>query len=127
MPPPEIAYRRQKVVVWYAEGRHGHYGEHRVNAPCELDARVDNNPSEGVDPDGNKVALTATMITDRQIPIGSAVWVGELADWLGTGSGADEDEILEVRTAQYTPDIKARFTRHTLGLARFRGEIPERR
>ncbi len=128
MPPPELSGRLQDAVLWESQGRQGHYGEHKVRPPVQILVRWQDGRSEAVDPDGNKIGLDATVVApDCEIPIGSIMWKGCLADWYGTGSGASELDMMEVRTRSTAPDIKNRFSFRTLGLARFRGELPELR
>ncbi len=46
------------------------------------------------------------------------MWLGELADWYGTGSVDTDDELMEVKTFSQTPDLKARVVYRTVGLMR---------
>ena len=124
MPPQEESHRLQKAVLWAKAGTDD-YGQHTVGDPVEIDVRWNARRRETADPKGNPLVLDADAVVDRVIAVGSRMWLGELADWLGTGSGADDEEIMEVMTYSETPDVKNRFSTRTVGLAHFRGSMSD--
>lgn len=94
-----------------------------VSMPQELRVRWIDGRSEAFDPQGQPTALDATVIVDREIPIGSIMWKGKLDDLLGT-AGPEDATLHQVVTVTYTPGIKARTTRRRVGLVRFRQTLP---
>lgn len=117
MPPIEQSYRRQKAVAWYATGASDAYGQPTVSAVgVELDVRWNDKASEALDPRGNTVRVDATVVTAVDIPIGSRMWLGKLADF----DAAAANRIMQVLTNNATPDLKARVYRRTVGLMRLR-------
>lgn len=131
MPPPELSYRRQKAVLWEAYGpregskRYDRYGQVKVIAPVEIEVRWITKQSEALDPQGNTITLDATVVSAQKIPIGSTMWLGELSDWYGTGSGGDDSEVMQVKTSDITVDLKGRVTRYEAGLMRYRDTLPD--
>ncbi len=124
MPPLETMDRHQTAVLWPAAGT-DEYGQPLTSSPQEISVRWNKNRSEGVDRDGTKITLDATVVTDVEVAFGSLLWLGELADWAGTGSAADpDDDVMVVKTRKTTKDLKGRNTRTTLGLVRFRNSLP---
>lgn len=127
MPPPELAHRHQKAVLWSAQEVRGRtvvdaYGEPKVNAPIEIWVRWVFGRTEITGTDGNTVAVDATAVVDRRIPEGSNMWLGSLADWLGTGSGDEETEVMYVQISSTAHDIKGRVVARTVGLMYFRND-----
>lgn len=125
MPALESSYRRQTAVLWevYAVDK---FNEPLRDTPVEIDVRWNTRQSEAADAQGNRVVLDATAVVGRAIPVGSLMWLGELADFVGTGTGSsgDDTEIMEVMTYSETPDLKARNVRREVGLAYFRDTMP---
>lgn len=125
MPTPEVAYLRQKAVLWPARF-YDDYGQPKIDSSVEIKVRWITKRSETLDPQGNTVQLDATVVVDRDIAIGSTMWLGKLADWYGTGSGGDASEVMQVVTFAKTPDLKGRAIRREVGLMRFRDSLPDR-
>ena len=125
MPHMELSYRRQKAVLWEATGVDD-YNEPIVSAPEELDCRWVNKRREMVGNDGTPIAVDATVVVDREIPINSLMWEGSLDDLpAGTSFTVADGQIMKVLLCNRTPDIKARVNRYTAGLMRFRDVLPE--
>lgn len=129
MPQMETAWRFQKAVV-FPKALADDYGEERTGTPFEVRVRWVHHRRKSMDAQGNTVMLDATVVADRVIDPGSKMWLGELADWYGTGSGSgDPDldtELMEVMSADVTSDVKNRNKRYTMGLRKYRYETPER-
>lgn len=125
MPAPEQTNRYQKAVLWMASGTDD-YGQPKTVAPVEIRVRWITKRTQVNDPQGNAVSLDATAVVDRKISPGSVMWLGEYADFLGTGSGSasDDTELHEVKTYDETPDLKGRLVYRTVGLARYRDALP---
>lgn len=102
-------------------------GEPIVNGtPIEIPVRWLHRRTKGTDPDGNLVALDAVAIVDRDIPIYSIMWLGAYSEFVGTGSGSAGmfTELMQVRTFDDAPDLKNRFIRRSVGLIRFKDQLP---
>ncbi len=123
MPPIEERDVWETVVLWPFTG-YGRDGQVTVGDPVEVEMAVRfsaGNLSERRDPNGNTVQISGTAVVLDDVAIGSRMWYGRLADWLGTGSTDDvDDQVHEVIGFDSEPDLKARFTRRTVTLARFR-------
>lgn len=119
MPAPETNARHQKAVLWPFTGVNNH-GAPTVGDPEQIIVRWVHSKRETLDPQGNTIALDATVIVDEDIAIGSEMWLGELEDWYGTGTAPDDSEVMTVKTFNKTPDIKGRVFRRELGLMRKR-------
>jgi hypothetical protein len=62
---------------------------------------------------------------DEDIDLGSLFWLGALADLPPGTSWADEENpLMEVATANKTPDLKGRVFRRTVGLTFWKGALP---
>jgi len=46
------------------------------------------------------------------------MWLGELADWYGSGSGTNDDEVMWVVRQINVPDIKNRVARREVWLSK---------
>lgn len=126
MPPLETSDRWQTATLWEYVGK-DRFGQPKVSStPIELDVRWNTARRLVLVPDGNKVALEAEAVVNRQIGIGSVLFLGALADWTGTGSGSagEESELWEVVTYDETPDLKGRNLRREIGLKKYRDTLP---
>lgn len=112
----------QKIVLWPFVS-YDSYGGFIVGPAHELSARWSRNRRETIDAQGTKIALDATVVVAQKIIVGSLVWLGELADWLGTGSAGDDSELMQVATYSETPDLRNKFIRREIGLVRYKDSV----
>ncbi len=124
MPPIETAYRRQTALLWRWLRVDGD-NEPIVDAPEEITVRWKWGQTQMAGPQGTPVGVDATVIVAEDIVIGSHMWEGTLDEWLGhsgsgSGSAGDYTFLMEVIASNFTPDLKNRNTRRTLGLRYFR-------
>ena len=124
MPAMETSFRRQKATLWAKVGVDA-YNEPTVSAPVVIKVRWVWVKKQVTDAEGNKRAIDATAVVNRDIATGSIMWLGELDDWVGTGSGGNDDELMEVVSYDETEDIKARNKRRTVTLAFYRDALPQ--
>lgn len=120
MPPVETFDLYQTAVLWRKAGRT------RDNEPVlgpaeEVDCRWVWKRVESVGPDGQPIALDGQVALECDVPDGSVMWLGELADF---DPAATDNRLMTVTTVSGTPDVKGRLTRHGYGLMRFRGTLP---
>ena len=120
MPPPESAHRNQKAVLWAADG-FDDYGVPKVDAAVEIDVRWDPNQSEAVDPQGNTIAVDATVVVGQDIAIGSRMWLGTLEDY---NALATAPQFMEVSRFDKTPNIKGRVFNRIVSLVNSSKELP---
>ena len=95
-------------------------GEPVHAAPVAVRCRWNDAPKLVLDKQGNTVALDATVVVRRDVPIGSLMRRGLLSAWLGSGSAADDNLLYEVKLFNETSDVKGRFKLRTVGLMRFK-------
>jgi hypothetical protein len=121
MPPFEVMDLNQTALLWEKTGDDLH-GEPVLAEPVEISVRWVWEDRVASGSQGNPVALDATVVVEIDVPWGSVLWEGDLDDWYSAGSAGAY--LMEVASLSTTPDIKNRHTRRTLGLTRFRGELP---
>ncbi len=125
MPPLETMDRKQEAVLWEVVGLDDQAQTLR-GAPVELLVRwtykrsFTRNASVGVGQVGDMIPVDAEVVVDRLVKVGSQMWLGKLVDWLGTGSGVADDEVMQVVNYHTATDLKNRFTRYRLSLAFYR-------
>ncbi len=70
---------------------------------------------------GQEVSISALVVVDQKVKVGSLIWKGSLLDWLGSGSADDrESELMEVLTYNETKDFSGMETRRTLACGFYR-------
>lgn len=136
MPPIEHEDLRHYALLWEpdgigTDGRTKHDAASQELSPLVMQGvRFVWRKSKGTDPNGDVVALDATLIASRVIPLQSLVWHGSQedleADLTGTGTGntlQPEADIYEVVTASHTPDQRLAVTRYEYGLRRYADQM----
>lgn len=126
MPRIETSNRYNTVVLCEKSGTDEYNNSTRL-APVEIQVRWEENQGEMLLPDGSTIAVDAYAAVNQNIPNGSILWLGTLADWVGTGSGSSDPQVdlMEVVGQRKVPDVKGRVYRRTLGLKRYKSSIPE--
>lgn len=119
MPSLERRHRYQAAVLWAKSGDDVN-AEPTFSAAIEIRVRWVKGRVETVNAQGNTISLDAQVVVDREIKVGSKMWLGPLADWYGTGSAGPDTEVLWVVNYHETPDVKARFAERSVDLSRFR-------
>ena len=123
MPGFESMDRYQPSVLLSKTGVDRH-NEPKFAAPVEILVKWNDNDTQATDSQGDKITLNATVVIDplQVVPIGSLMWLGSLDDWYVSGSGVDTSNLMEVKTAGEGLDLKGRFNRKTVGLAKYRND-----
>lgn len=122
MPDHERRDLYQIAVLW-SKVRNDRHGAPVVGAPVEIPVRWNDKRRESTDKDSAVISVDATVVVERQIAVGSNMWLGELEDWLGTGSGSGDavtDDVMQVISYNETLDIKGRCSRREVSLMRFK-------
>lgn len=117
MPAPEVSNRHQTAVLWEVDGYDSH-AEVTVGAPAAISVRWNNTQGRALDPQGNTVALDATVIVAQDVPVGSLMWLGTLAQLEAVGNTLTN--LMQARTVEKTPDLKGRVHFRQLGLVKYR-------
>lgn len=125
MPSPESDGRHQQCVLWKFAGSYSNNGSPKVQDPIEITVRWTDTYSEITDQQGNTVIVDASVVTDRDIPVHSLLWEGTLADWQGTGSGMEPNDLMRVVSSRKVPDVKGREFKRTLKLSRYQDALPD--
>ena len=120
MPAFEVFDLNQKAVLWPTAGPKDRYGVLQVGDPVEIFVRWENTRCEMLNSKGEVIGVDASVVTDRDITVGSRMWLGELADWYGTGSGVEDDEVMQVLSVEKATDLKGRILRRELLLCRYK-------
>ncbi len=132
MPALEVTDLNQLALLWPATGFDS-FGQPVVGAPVEIPVRWLTKRREVLDAKGDKIALDATAVVRQEVPMGSHVWLAPpgtrkgqaLNVWYGTGSSGVPNELMEVKTFNLTPDLKARNQRRELGLMRLHDSVSD--
>lgn len=118
MPPFTETDRRQKAVLW-AKSSIDEYGRTQLAAAREIDVRWRDVHEEIKAPDGSTITIQAKVVVDEEITVGSQLFKGTLAEWTGTGSSAEDSEVMHVALYKESPSIDNREVRRTLMLTRY--------
>lgn len=118
MPSLEVSSRHQKAVLWAASS-HDDYGNPLVDAAAEITVRWVEKRTEGVGPNGEAIAIDATVVVDQEIAVGSIMWLGAKDDLPDTPTN-----LKQVVAYNQTPDIKGREFYRTVSLIRYSDTLP---
>lgn len=125
MPRFETKHRNQDALLWECVVA-DNFGKPLVsNTYIPIKVRWIDRTQEMIDPNGKPIIVSATIVTDREIPNNSIVWKGKASDLPGT-AGIPESNIMYVAASKYTPSIKNRGTRRVIGLRRYSDKMPTR-
>lgn len=123
MPQPETSHRFQDAVLWPREG-YTDYGEPVLGLPVELRVRWENARRGSLDPQGQTIAIDATVVVDRTVAVDSLMWLGTLEDWYATGSSGQDNGLSQVVAFSAIPDLKGRVIRRLCYLRRYKDSLP---
>jgi len=128
MPAPEYVAKVHRAVLWPLSG-YGEDGEPTVGTPEDVRVAWKYGRSDALAPDGTRIAVDATVAIDQDVAIGSSMWkapsnlYSAVEQWSGTGSGGEDDEVMDVVTFNWAQDVKGRCTSRTVGLKK-RMDVP---
>lgn len=118
MPGPKKQGRCQQAVLWEYHSD-GNDGTPRVSSPVGMMVRWESAKSGMTSPKDDNVAITATVIVDRKVAIGSVFWLGSMAT-LPTSP----TELMRVVDYKEVPDLKGRSFHKTAMLAYLGDTLP---
>ncbi len=124
MPAFETMDLNDWLVLWEKAGNDG-YGNPTLAAPVQIRCRWIEGQTEFTGPNGVPIAINATIVVARDIPVDSIVWKGRLQDMPGTGY-VPTGGLMQIKGKRTTDDIKGRNTRRTVMAARFNDTLPAR-
>lgn len=129
MPPLETADRWQKAQYWARIGVDRNGRVLVADEPTELDVRWVNKRREALNAKNERISVDVTIVTDRDLKIGSILWQGERDDW-GTGTGTDDfpqTDLVQVMAMDHTTSICNKYTRYEALCVRYTNLLPLRR
>lgn len=122
MPPMEQQSRTTKVVYWASAG-FDNYGEYKITEDAiQLVVRWNAVKSEAKDAKGKTISIVVEIIADRQLEIGSIIWVGRLLSLPDPLSGIAN--LYQLMTVDITTSVCGKFTYYGYGLAKFSNSLP---
>lgn len=119
MPSPESNDLIHAAVVW-AYAKRDRFGNLKLSGAKQIDCRWKQKVRMATGPDGNPVAIEATVRVPEAIRVGSVMWKGELKDW----DDALKDDLFEVVFYNEADDLKGRDTARSVDLKRYRANLP---
>lgn len=122
MPSLEQMDRNQWALWWDPVGVDEH-NRRTFRPPAAFRVRWVQKRRELTNAQGDTLVTDGTVVLGRDIPVGSLLWLGEEADWYGTGSNNEDDRVMEVISVDKTPDLKGRVTRYEATVMRYTDTI----
>lgn len=129
MPPLETADRHQTAQYWARIGVDRNGRVLVADEPVELQVRWVNKRREALNAKNERIAVDVTIVTDRELEIGSILWLGEQDDF-GTGTGTDDfpqTDLVQVMAMDKTTSLCNKFTRYEALCVRYTNLLPLRR
>lgn len=120
MPDIETACRNQRAVLWMASATAvSDDGKRKVAAAVEIKVRWENRREETTDSQGQAVSVTAEVVVDRDVIVGSILWLGALDD-----IASPPVNLQKVVAFDKIPDVKGTKYRRTVRLTRHHNTLP---
>ena len=120
MPVIEVMNLFRKAVLWTKSGVND-YGVATVEIdPIEINSRWETAPTESGASDNEVQSSQSSVIVDRDIEVGSVIWLGTLADL-----PAPESQLMQVMSFTKVPDIKCRKFHRSVMVKRFTDSLPQ--
>ena len=121
--PIETFHLHQKAALWTRSG-YNDQGEQTVSStPVELSVRWEWGRRLMMDPMGNSIMVDAEVAVDREIAVGSRMWLGKVVDLPGT-SFTPEDYQCLVTVYDESPNLRNTQIRRIVGLKRLHDTLP---
>lgn len=123
MPPLEEMDRNETAVMWKYKDK-DQFANIIVYQPVAIQVRWEQTQQGGFDPQARPVDYDVTVeIDDNTIPENSLFWLGELADWPGTGLSNQDEQVFYLQRIEFEKDLKGRITNYLGRLKKFMGSI----
>ena len=108
-------FMKQTAVLWVAEAP-DNFGKPTYAAPVIIGCRWTVQTVEFITPNGERELSRAVLIVDRDITLGSMVFLGTIADLTDEDNPRENDGAWEVRHFGSTPDLKGKKFHRTVML-----------
>lgn len=118
MPTLETDCREQFAVLAAVTGSSGDYGEDTAAAAIEIKVRWELGRTQSVDAGGTTIGIDVTVVVDREIKVGSTLWLGRLVDY--PDSPANLKVVVDYKEI---PDVKGREVRRVVLLRKMSDEV----
>ena len=80
----ETTSRRQRATYWPAGTTSTSTGQKKVQAPIEIKVRWEDKEQDALNAEGEVIRVDASAVVDRDIEVGSIMWLGRKRDWTAT-------------------------------------------
>lgn len=95
------------------------HGEPTVIDPVEIDTHWESGLRERMGENDNPIAISGTILVDRDIALNSILWLGELVDL-----PASPTNLVEVVDFDKIPDDKGRKFQRTVFVKKWKEDLP---
>lgn len=121
MPHPFKKVLNQTALLWTETGV-DERGNPVLDSYIEISVRWDLSHVEVLGPNQQIQRYDASALVDRKIEEGSIMFLGDESEWLGTGSGNEDQMLHQVTDYSESKDIKGRNTLRTVKLIQYGSE-----
>lgn len=121
--PPLSEINLNETVVYWRRIRYDRHNDPIVTPAIEILVKWEQAQTPGFDPQSRPINFDVQVETDVDVPSGSILWYGKLADW--TGSAGDQDnQLMQVATKDRSTDVKGSDVIYILRLRRYKSTLP---
>jgi len=118
--PYTLNLRNQKAVLWLWDGTSvDDYGKAKPAVAIEISVRWEEVNKEVTDSEGLTIGIASQVVVDRDIPIGSLLWLGAIADI--ASPPVNIRQVVMVNKAQ---NFNGREIRRTVLLKKYSDSLP---
>lgn len=115
----ESTSRRQDATLWPAGTESTSISRKKVLANIAIKVRWEDKKQDALDASGETIKVDALAVVDRDIAIGSLMWLGKRANWT-----AATGDLKEVVSFSKIPNLKGTRFRRVVGLIRYSDDLP---
>jgi hypothetical protein len=121
--PPLSEINLNETVVYWRWLRNDRHNDPIVAPAVEINVKWEQQQTPGFDPQSRPIFFDVLVETSIDVPSGSILWYGELADW--TGSASDQDnQLMQVATKDRSTDVRGQDVSYILRLRRYKSTLP---
>lgn len=115
----ETTNRHQKAMLYEGSTQHTSQGRKKVKKGFEIDVRWEQRQSDALNEQGEMIKVDATVVVDRDIAVGSLMWLGAEDDL-----PSPVTELKEVVSSTKIPNLKGSIFRRVVGVIRYSNDLP---
>lgn len=108
----------EEAVLWARSG-FDKKGIPKVTTPVEIMSRWEKGARQIMGPEDVPIGATGNVMVDREITVGSLLWLGELEDLPDAPSG-----LVEVIDYEEIPDVKGEEKQRNVVVRRWKDSLP---